>query len=94
MMKAKHKKNEEENKRLRQEMEELRAGFASQMKLESKYKKQVDDMFFFNDRCYMKKYGITQETLIYPSDNEDAAAGDPARVDGDVPKVSLSSGQT
>lgn len=94
MMKAKHKKNEEENERLRQEMEELRAGFASQKKLEGEYKKQVDDMFFFNDRCYMKKYGITQETPCYPSDDEDAVAGDPARADGDVPKVSPSSGQT
>lgn len=48
MMEAKHKKTEEENERLRQEMEEFRARFATQKKeLEGKCQKQVDDMFFF-----------------------------------------------
>lgn len=67
VMEAKHKKAEEENERLRQEMEELRVGFAAQKKeLEGEYKKQVDDMFFFNDRYCIKKYGITQETPQLP----------------------------
>lgn len=94
VMEAKHKKAEEENEWLRQEMDELRAGFATQKKeLEGEYKKQVDDMFFFDDRCCIKKHGITQETPSYPLDDDDATAGDPARADGDVAKVGPSGRQ-
>lgn len=42
-------------------MEELQAGFAAQKEeLEGEYQKQVDDMFFFDYRCCMKKHDITQ----------------------------------
>lgn len=72
--KAKCKKAEQENEWLRQEMEELRAGFTAQNEeLEGEYQKQVDEMFFFDYRCCMKKHGITQDTPSYPSDDEDTA---------------------
>ena len=58
-MKAKHTKVKKKNKRLRQEMQELWIGFVVQKEeLEGEYQKQVDDMFFFGYRCYMKKHGI------------------------------------
>lgn len=41
----------------------------------------------------MKKHGITQDTLSYPSDDEDAATGCPARADGNATKVGPSGGQ-
>ena len=47
-MEAKHKKVEQENEWLKQEMEELWAGFITQKgELEGEYKKKVDDMFSF-----------------------------------------------
>ncbi|KAJ9672833.1 hypothetical protein PVL29_026180 [Vitis rotundifolia] len=84
-MEAKYKKTMQKNERLRQKMEELRAGF---------YQKLVDDMFFFNYRICMKKYGITQDTPSYPTDDEDVAVGGPAKGDRDAAKVSPSGEQT
>ena len=70
---AKCKDAEQENGRLKKELEELRVGFAAQKKeLEDEYQKQVDDMFFFGYQCCMKKNDITQDTPSYPSDDEDA----------------------
>ena len=69
---AKCKKTEQENKRLRKEIKELRTGFAAQKeRLEGEYQKQVDDMFFFGYQCCMKKHGITQDTPSYPSDDKE-----------------------
>ena len=46
--KAKCKKVKQENERLKKEMEEIRAGFATQNEeLKMEYQRQVDDMFFF-----------------------------------------------
>ena len=35
------------------------------------YQQQVDDMFFYNYHCCMKKYGITDDIPIIPSNDED-----------------------
>lgn len=49
VMEAKHKKVDEENEQLSQEIQELRVGFVVQKEeLKGEYKKQVDEMFFFN----------------------------------------------
>ncbi|KAJ9678868.1 hypothetical protein PVL29_020918 [Vitis rotundifolia] len=95
VMEANKKKVEEEAEQLKQELQELRAGFILQKKeLEGKYQKQVDDMFFFGYRCCMKKHGITQDTPNYPSDDEDKAVSGPARGDGDAARASPFDGQT
>lgn len=91
---ARHKKVDEENERLKYEMEELRVGFAAQNEeLQGEYQKQVDDMFLFGYHCYMKKHGITQDTPNYPSDNEGEATGGFAREDGDVARIDPLNGQ-
>ncbi|KAJ9707533.1 hypothetical protein PVL29_002529 [Vitis rotundifolia] len=88
-MEARHKKAEEENERLRQEVEELQVGFAAQTKeLEGEYKKQVDDMLFFSYCCCMKKHGIIQDTPNYPLDDEGEVVGGPDQGDGDAAKAS------
>ena len=59
-MEASKKKAQEETEWLRQELQELWAGFVVQKEeLEVVYQKQVDDMFFYGYRCCMKKHGIT-----------------------------------
>lgn len=46
--KVKCKKVKQENERLKKEIEEIRAGFATQNEeLKMVYQRQVDDMFFF-----------------------------------------------
>ena len=78
MIEARYKKVEDDNKWLRQEMQELWVGFASQNEeLEGEYQKQVNDMFFFDYRCCIKKHGITQDTPNYHSNNKDGAIGGP-----------------
>lgn len=49
--------------------------------------------FFFDYRCYMKKHGITQDTPIYPFDDENEATSSPAQEDGDAAKVGSFGGQ-
>ena len=70
VVEAKFKKAEQENAQLKKEMDELRAGlvakrkemaelqtrFATQKKeLEAEYQNQVDEMYFFDYHCCMKK---------------------------------------
>lgn len=53
-------------------------GFATKKEdLAANYQKQVDDIFFYDYRC-MKKHGIAQDTLNFPSDDEDKFLGGPA----------------
>ena len=85
MIEARYKKVEDDNQWLRQEMQELWVGFVSQNEeLEGEYQKQVNDMFFFDYRCCIKKHGITQDTPNYHSNNKNGAIGSPAYGDGDV----------
>ena len=78
-MAADKEKAEEEVARLRQKLQDLRAGFATQKEdLKVDYQKQVDDMFFYGYRCCMKKHGIAQDTLSFLSDDEDEFLSDPA----------------
>lgn len=67
---------------------------AQKVELEGEYQKQVDDMLFFDYRCFMKKHDITQDSPNYPSNDENEAAGGLAQEGGDVAKVSPSGGQT
>ena len=85
MIEARYKKVKDDNKWLRQEMLELRVGFAIQNEeLEGEYQKQVNDMFFFDYQCCIKKHGITQDTPNYHLNNKDGAVGSPAQGDGDA----------
>ena len=71
-MEAENEKIEEEIAQLRQELQDLRAGFAVQKKgLEVDYQKQVDDMLFCGYWCCMKKHDIANDTLNFPFDDED-----------------------
>ena len=59
---------------------EMEVGFAAQKKeLEKEYQRQVDEMYFFYYRCYMKKNGIMHDIPSLPSDDEDAIFGGPSR---------------
>lgn len=50
------------------------AGFAKEKKeLEATYQQQVNDMFFYDYYCYMKKHDITDDIPIIPSDEENEA---------------------
>ena len=92
---TKCKKIEQENERLRKEMEQLRAGFVAQKKkLKDEYQKQVDEMFFFGYQCCMKKHDIAHDIPPYFSDDEDIAAGGPVQGDGDTAAVGPSGGQS
>ena len=53
--------------------------FAQKQELETKYQRQVDKMYFFGYRCYMKKNGIMHDISSLPSDDEDAIPGGPPR---------------
>lgn len=91
---AKFKGIEQENERLKKEIEELQTKFTAQKKeLEDEYQKQVDDMFFFGYQCCMKKNDITQDTPSYPFDGEDAATSGPAQGDKDPDVVGPSNRQ-
>ncbi|WKA06515.1 hypothetical protein VitviT2T_024411 [Vitis vinifera] len=58
--------------------------------LEMTYQQQVDDMFFYNHRCCMKKHDITNDIPNIPFDNDkdevvlgdNFAVGDGSTVDG------------
>ena len=53
-----------------------RARFATQKKeLETKYQRQMDEMYFFDYRCCMKKNGIMHDIPSLPSDDENAIPG-------------------
>ena len=58
--------------------EEMEAGFVAQKKeLETEYQRQVDEMYFFDYRCCMKKNGIMHDVLSLPCDDEDVIPGGP-----------------
>ncbi|RVW14323.1 hypothetical protein CK203_099084 [Vitis vinifera] len=60
------KQKEDLQLRLSVQKEELEGEFATEReKLEADYQKQVDDMFFFGYRCYMKKHGINGMSLPF-----------------------------
>ena len=75
----------------KKQVEELQAGFATQKKelevgfatqkneLEAEYQKQVDEMYFFGYRNYMKKNGIMHDISSLPSDDEDEIPKGPPR---------------
>ena len=54
-------------------MEELWARFVAQKKeLEMEYQKQVDEMYFFDYRCCLKKNGIIRDipSLIFDDESK------------------------
>lgn len=64
-------KIEKEGTRLKLELEQTVVGFAKEIKeLEVLYQHRVDDMFFYDYRCCMKKNGITNDIPSIPSDEE------------------------
>ena len=70
------KKTDEKSEQLKQELQELQVGFVVQKEeSNAEYHKQVDDMFFYGYRCYMKKHGIVQDTPTFPSNDEDETIG-------------------
>lgn len=76
IMAANKKKDKEKVVRLNQELQDLRAGFATQNEdFEADYQKQVDDMFFYDYQCCMKKHGIAQDNPSFPSDDKDKFPG-------------------
>lgn len=91
---AKFRGTEQENERLKKEIEELWAGFTAQKnELEDEYHKQVDDMYFFGYQCCMKKNDITQDAPSYPFDGKDATTSGPAQGDKDPDVVGPSNRQ-
>ena len=65
------KQKEDLQLRLSTQKEELEGEFATEReKLEADYQKQVDDMFFFGYRCYMKKHGIKRDVPSIPPGEE------------------------
>ena len=80
-------KNKPEKKaaQLRHELQDLRVGFAAWKEdLEVDYQKQVDDIFLYEYRCYIKKHGIIHDAPTFPSDDENEFLGDPSQKGGDV----------
>lgn len=57
------------------------------------YQQQIDKMFLFGYQCCMRKNGITQDILSYPSDEDDATVNGPAQEDKDSNAISPSDGQ-
>lgn len=71
-MAAKKQNIKEEAARLRQELQDLWARFAAQKEdLKANYQKQVDDMFFYKYRCYMKKHGVANSFPSFSADDDD-----------------------
>ncbi|RVX07556.1 hypothetical protein CK203_025151 [Vitis vinifera] len=65
--------------RLLVQKEELEGEFAIEREeLEADYQKQVDDMFFFGYRCYMKKNGIKRDVPSIPPGEEKKLLDKPA----------------
>ena len=58
--------------RLKLELDQTRVDFAKEKnELEVAYQQQVDDMFFYDYHCCMKRHDITDDILNIPSNNED-----------------------
>ena len=65
-------KAEKEVAQLKQELERTMSGFAKEKKeLELTYQQQVDDMFFSDYQCCMKKHDITNYIHNIPLNEED-----------------------
>ncbi|KAL6317170.1 hypothetical protein AAG906_029922 [Vitis piasezkii] len=47
--------------------------------LETEYQKQVDEMYFFGYRCYMKKNGIKWDVLSIPPGEEEKLRRKPSQ---------------
>lgn len=78
----------------KKELEEFWVGFTIEKKeLEKDYQKQVDEMFFFDYQCCMRKNGITQDIPSYPSNDEDATVSGPAQEDKNSEAINPSNGQ-
>nr|CAN67980.1 hypothetical protein VITISV_005014 [Vitis vinifera] len=93
-MAADKEKAEEKVTQLRQELQNLQAGFTTQKEaLEADYQKQIDDMFFYYYQCCIKKHGITQDTPSFFSDDEDEVLDDPTQGRGDASGANLFSEQ-
>lgn len=77
-------KTKEKFTRLRQELQDLQARFATQNEdLEADYQKQVDDMFFYSYWCCIKKHDIANDTSSFPfDDEEDEFLGSPTQENG------------
>lgn len=63
-------KADEKCVRLKLELKQARVSFVKEKKLEVAYQQQVDDMFFYNYHCYMKKHGIIDDIPSIMSDDE------------------------
>ena len=50
---------------------------AQKKELETEYQRQVDEMYFFDYCCYMKKNDIMHDVPSFPSNDEDAILGGP-----------------
>ena len=74
-------KTEKEGTRLKLELEQTVVGFAKKRKeLKVVYQHQVDDMFFYDYWCCMKKHSITNDIPNIPSDEEnDVVLGEEAK---------------
>lgn len=73
-MEAQYQESEQENARMRKEIEKLRSRFTAQRKeLEGEYQKQVDEIYFIGYSCCMKKNDIMHDTPSFSSDDEDKA---------------------
>ena len=66
---------------------------AKKKELDEDYQKQVDEMFFFDYQCCLKKNIITQDIPNYPSDDEGAIVNGPVQEDKDPDAVGSSDGQ-
>ena len=66
------KQREDLQLRLSEQKKELEAEFAAEREeLEADYQKQVDEMYFFNYRCCMKKHGIKRDVPLIPPGEEE-----------------------
>ena len=74
------KQREDLQLRLSTQKEELEAEFAAEREeLEADYQKQVDEMYFFDYRCCMKKHGIKRDVPLILSGEEEKLRGKPAQ---------------
>ena len=66
--------------RLSAQKEELKAEFATEREeLKADYQKQIDEMYFFDYRCCMKKHGIKRDVLSIPPGEEEKLHGKPSQ---------------
>lgn len=73
------KQREDLQLHLSAQKKELEGEFvAEREELEADYQKQVDDMFFFGYRCYMKKNGIKRDVSSIPPGEEKKLLDKPA----------------